>query len=637
MLENYIIQIEAGSNEELFRKYNYILKEIPENIKIKQALVFISVDLDEKVIVDSLKERWSDIDVSGCTSSANCSDEILFSEDSVLIILFNDQIDTQSGLIESLNDHWGNDLDFKNVVKNQSEGFLFVFPVAGPIGERFVNKLSEDGTVNIPVIGGGAGRHALTRMKPRQFNANKSVNSGCAWLYLNGDFDIEKTVVHGWKPVGPEMVITKSDGASIFTLDNTPALEVFKYYFGEHQRPAFEFPMLIKTLDEVDLFRVPVSYDESCGAVHFGAGFAEYSRIQLCESNAKLLIESSKKASEELLKNKVSKGGVIFSISCNARRGLLGTQVIEEWNDLRLYGRPVVGFYAFAEYASSSKDGVVHVHNMTQIQLNLSSDTHKFIQIKPQKEDTRDLLLKKNEREFFHRKSLERIKENHEQLLKRLTDQLDAEKKKSESLLLNILPVGIAEELKEAGEVKPRSIECATVLFTDFKGFTASTKSMSPRDVLKRLNESFCAFDQIIRKYGLEKLKTIGDAYMCAGGILDEDQDHREGCIRASLEIRDWVIDWNKKYPNDPWHIRVGVHCGPLIAGVIGDYKFTYDIWGDTVNVASRLESLSEANEINVSESIYNALKHKDYIFKDRGKLAVKNHGELQMYFINRA
>jgi len=214
---------------------------------------------------------------------------------------------------------------------------------------------------------------------------------------------------------------------------------------------------------------------------------------------------------------------------------------------------------------------------------------------------------------------------------------LDSQKAEIESLLLNILPAEVAQELQKTGEATPRFYESVSVLFTDFKSFTVIADRLSPQEVVAELNACFRAFDEIVKKWGLEKIKTIGDSYMCAGGIPVALDDHPVKIIRAAIEIRDWVHQMNedrKARGQEPWEMRIGIHVGPLVAGVVGKMKFAYDIWGSTVNVASRMESNGHPGEINISATTYELVKDT-FQCTYRGKIYAKNVGEIDMYFVN--
>jgi class 3 adenylate cyclase len=213
---------------------------------------------------------------------------------------------------------------------------------------------------------------------------------------------------------------------------------------------------------------------------------------------------------------------------------------------------------------------------------------------------------------------------------------IEEEKDRSDNLLLNILPEETAKELKDSGRVKAKKFESVTVLFTDFKGFTQYSENLSPEALVETIGFYFSKFDEIIEKYGLEKIKTIGDAYMCAGGLPFPTEDHAHKMVRAAFEIAEFVNDTksNENESAKMFDIRIGINSGPVVAGVVGSKKFAYDIWGDTVNVASRMESMSEQGKINISENTY-ALIKEDFDCEYRGEIEAKNRGKLKMYFVN--
>ncbi|HNO24336.1 MAG TPA: adenylate/guanylate cyclase domain-containing protein [Leptospiraceae bacterium] len=221
--------------------------------------------------------------------------------------------------------------------------------------------------------------------------------------------------------------------------------------------------------------------------------------------------------------------------------------------------------------------------------------------------------------------------------LKKLNKSLDLSKKETENLLLNILPGKIAKELKEKGNTEPVFYDEATILFTDFKGFTKISEKLSTNELISHLDKMFKFFDSITQVYGIEKIKTIGDAYMCVAGIPEPSADHSVKCVKAALEIIDYmniVNIQNESQGKPSWHIRIGIHTGPIVAGVVGTRKFCYDVWGDSVNTASRMESSGEPGRINISGSTFE--KVKDYFECEyRGKIPAKNKGDIDMYFVN--
>lgn len=209
------------------------------------------------------------------------------------------------------------------------------------------------------------------------------------------------------------------------------------------------------------------------------------------------------------------------------------------------------------------------------------------------------------------------------------------EKQKSENLLLNILPHEVAEELKEKGTTRAKHFDEVSVIFTDFVNFTANSEKIGVQEVLNELNICFTEFDNIMEKHGLEKIKTIGDAYLAVSGLPVSNKEHAKNAVKASLEILSYIQQRKLQHPN-ALDIRIGIHSGPLIAGIVGVKKFAYDIWGDTVNTAARMEQNSASGKLNISEATYQLVKD-DFVFEYRGKIETKGKGALDMYFVNQA
>ncbi len=215
--------------------------------------------------------------------------------------------------------------------------------------------------------------------------------------------------------------------------------------------------------------------------------------------------------------------------------------------------------------------------------------------------------------------------------------ELSEQKEKSDKLLLNILPYEIAEQLKNKGVVDAKTYRKVSVLFTDFKGFTKISEKLSPQEIIKELGVFFAKFDEIIGGHFIEKIKTIGDAYMCVGGLPLRNKSNPIDTVLAGLEMQAFANEYNRqkiKEGKEPWNLRIGIHTGRVVAGVIGKKKFAYDIWGDTVNTASRMESAGEIGKVNVSGDTYEHIK--DYFDCEyRGKIEAKNKGQIEMYFVH--
>jgi class 3 adenylate cyclase len=216
---------------------------------------------------------------------------------------------------------------------------------------------------------------------------------------------------------------------------------------------------------------------------------------------------------------------------------------------------------------------------------------------------------------------------------------IQKEKERSENLLLNILPGEVAEELKLKGESVARNFEDVTVLFTDFKEFTSIAESLNAQELVAEINTCFKAFDDIITQYGIEKIKTIGDAYMAAGGLQATNTTTAKEVVLAGLDMQSFM-DARKKELKEMgksfFEMRVGIHTGQVVAGIVGVKKFQYDIWGDTVNIASRMESSGKVGKVNISASTYDHIKDDPrFSFSKRGRITAKNKGMLEMYFVS--
>ena len=215
-------------------------------------------------------------------------------------------------------------------------------------------------------------------------------------------------------------------------------------------------------------------------------------------------------------------------------------------------------------------------------------------------------------------------------------NRLEIEKNKTDELLQNILPYEIAEQLKNKGEVRAKKYRMVSIMFTDFKDFTKISSDLEPEEIIKELGVYFRKFDEITENHFIEKIKTIGDAYMCVGGLPLRNKSNPIDVVLASMEIQKFMKKYNesrKAKGMTVWELRVGIHTGAAVAGVIGTKKFAYDIWGDAVNTASRLETASDAGKVNISGVTYDYIK--DYFnCTYRGKIPAKNKGVIDMYFV---
>lgn len=217
-------------------------------------------------------------------------------------------------------------------------------------------------------------------------------------------------------------------------------------------------------------------------------------------------------------------------------------------------------------------------------------------------------------------------------LIDRSEESLMNEQKKSDDLLHNILPVNVAKDLKETGRTIPKRHKNTTILFTDFKGFTELVTSISEITLVNELNDIFGRFDEIVEEAGVEKIETIGDAYVAACGLKEEITEHAINCITAAQQMLYYLEERNQNH-EIKWRMRVGIHSGPIVTGVVGKNKFRYDLFGDTINTASRMESSGEPGKINISGPTFQLVKN-DIDCEYRGKIHAKGKGELEMYFV---
>ena len=222
-----------------------------------------------------------------------------------------------------------------------------------------------------------------------------------------------------------------------------------------------------------------------------------------------------------------------------------------------------------------------------------------------------------------------------ESMVVQRTEELRREQTRAKELLHNILPAGLADELSATGKASSARYESVTVMFSDFSQFTQTASTIPADRLVAELNEIFGAFDDICDELGVEKIKTIGDSYMAAAGLPEPCADHAQRCVRAGLRMTEYLAQRNRKTAFK-WALRVGVHSGPVVAGVVGKRKYAFDIWGDTVNLASRIENSGEVGRVNVSAYTYDLIQ-KEFECEYRGRVNAKGKGALDMYFVTGA
>ena len=233
---------------------------------------------------------------------------------------------------------------------------------------------------------------------------------------------------------------------------------------------------------------------------------------------------------------------------------------------------------------------------------------------------------------------LERKVEERTAEVRAQSNEIAGQKVRIEELLLNILPRAVSDELRDTGKATARRFDDVTVMFTDMKGFTTMAEKMTPEELVAELDDCFVRFDRITARYGIEKIKTIGDSYMCACGLPGHVKHHALRAVMAAIDVREEIQRWHAEREGTgkaAWVLRIGLHSGPVVAGVVGKRKFAYDIWGDTVNTASRMESSGAPGEVNISGTTY-ALVKDFFVCEHRGQVEAKNKGKIDMYFVRR-
>ena len=254
--------------------------------------------------------------------------------------------------------------------------------------------------------------------------------------------------------------------------------------------------------------------------------------------------------------------------------------------------------------------------------------------------EQREALRRLSRQTMVHLELRRQLLQRNEMLiqLEQARDRAVAEKAVSDRLLLNILPSSIADELKATEHVQPRFFDSATVIFIDFSGFTRLVETMEPASVIDQLDQHFTKFDDIMARHRLEKLKTIGDAYLAVGGVPEPNRSHAIDAALCALEILEHTAKLNRqreKLHLPAWQVRIGINTGPVIAGVVGKHKFTYDIWGNTVNIAERVETAGVPGRISIAESTCQHIKSR-FETEARGAVEVKHKGLVDMHYLNR-
>lgn len=643
------------------------------------GILTVSGDFDPELLAAELARALPGVPIVGTTTAGDLSSRLGISEDSIGLMLFaSDVIRFGAGLGERASQDpaaaAAQALAQARVGAGDDPGLCFVLPDSRFGGSQAqISALEAALPPGCAVFGGKlAGQWDRPAAARAQFFDGRVVHDALPILLCAGPLRCEFRVIQGWTPVGPRQVAGRVEGNRVAKIGERTALEFYRHYFGAHARPIPELPLAVHAGEDGFYVRTPLASDEAAGWIAYGGEVPEGAEVQLAEAIRDVLLASTERALQDLRADVAAQGpgdgatrrpAAALVFSCAARKQILGTRTALELEAVAraLPDVPIFGFYAGGEIAPLVRGGAALLHNATMVILALGTCSEEQVQAPPPAAPPRApeprLLLRKLQRADSYRARAEDGKElvttmqrtigaeidearrriaaqNDE--LRRTHGALADEKARSDALLQNILPAEVAEELKRTGQVKPTYHDSVTVLFTDFKGFTRVASRLSPAALLRELDFHFSEFDRIVARHGLEKLKTIGDAYMCAGGIPAANATHAVDAVAAAWEIGRFMVEVGAEKSargEQPWELRIGVHTGPLMAGVIGHKKFAYDIWGDTVNIASRLESTGEAGRINVSRATYLAIRDR-FVCEHRGKLPAKNAGEIDMYFV---
>ncbi|MEZ5017106.1 MAG: adenylate/guanylate cyclase domain-containing protein [Flavipsychrobacter sp.] len=355
---------------------------------------------------------------------------------------------------------------------------------------------------------------------------------------------------------------------------------------------------------------------------------------------AYLLIYSAflmRKAIKEKQKSSRVLGIPIIFLAITIAVGYIGFQIVERTNTIL---DTTAGLSAIQLVVMFLVIAVIFIGTISVLSIPISITTFlakRFANVSNELSDKLIEVQALSEKTLAQEQEKKRILENQKQQLEievaERTKEIVEEKKKSDDLLLNILPSEVADELKENGTTKAKHFDHVTVIFTDFVDFTKTGSRLSPEELVNELDTCFKAFDEICAKYHIEKIKTIGDAYMAVCGLPTAVADHAINTVQAALEIKAFIADRRKHSPDTSFRIRIGIHSGDVVAGIVGIKKFAYDIWGDTVNTAARMESYSEPDQINISEHTYELVKDQ-FNCTSRGNIEVKGKGAIAMYFV---
>jgi class 3 adenylate cyclase len=524
-------------------------------------------------------------------------------------------------------------------------------------GEQITAGITSSAGSGAALFGGLSGDD-LKMTGSFAFTGQQVLSNGVAALAFDSEKIVIKSLsVNGWKGVGTPKRITKSKENIVYEIDGEPAIDVYRKYFhisGDEKEQFYfagEYPLKVVHKDGSTVVRNVMYADIEKKAIIYGGNVPEGAHIQFASPDIAQVIEQCigqiDSFKQEVQIDTVA-GIVLFS--CAARHQSLGPLIKKEVELIRkIWNAPLAGFFSYGEIGNDingkcefnnntltlvlfvntgdAKPGRMDLHQvekeiiktMADLELDagLKAESHLLSKFDRARKEKRILL------NFLHRTSED---------LDQAMDIIRLEREKSEKLLLNILPPPIAERLKQKEDIIADSFNDVSILFSDIVGFTTLSSKITPEELVSVLNEIFGRFDTLAEKYGLEKIKTIGDAYLVVSGLPLPRPDHADALARMALDMRVQLAEL-KITRKHGLEIRIGLHAGPVVAGVIGHKKFAYDLWGDAVNTASRMESHSIPGHIHCSADLYEKLKDK-FEFEKRSTIQVKGKGDMETYFL---
>ncbi|MCR9142128.1 MAG: FIST C-terminal domain-containing protein [bacterium] len=494
--------------------------------------------------------------------------------------------------------------------------------------------------------------------QPPFFTARKLYGTGIYALILDSDVvDVQGVAISGWQELGTPKRITRSAGNRVYEIEGVPATTFYQNYFNLSPATASarlnnvdpellatsEYPILLRRADGSEVMRAAIQMDAEDKSVSYGGDIPQDSLVRFCSPNVIETIQHTVEELQTFRTNEIAGGAdAVLLFNCAVRSRALGPYMRRELAVIQsLLPAPLVGFSSWGEIGQTPGQEC-GFHNVVISMVTLRDRKRApSPAAQPQDFSAAEVeALVADEKDDSDGDTVQSLRGEVEQLRRekrilshflRLTSgDLEREQQKSEELLLNILPASIAERLKRDETVIADSVNEASVLFTDLVGFTALSSGMQADRLVEILNDLFSRFDELTADHGVEKIKTIGDAYMAVAGLPLPVADHADRCVRLGRAMLDAVTEVNRAQ-NIQLQLRVGINTGPVVAGVIGKRKFSYDLWGDTVNVASRMESHGEAGRIQISETSYALLAEREG-WTRRENVELKGKGRVTTY-----